>query len=725
MIKQKIKATVLAAVMLITLLAGCNTMELESVKVSSNPKTAQEVIVSSKTLKLGVTGLNQNVSPFDLKTEADNAVMKLTQTRLLDYSRGGTIVTQGINGQTISYNGTEYSYTGLANCEVTQNDDGTADYNFVIRDDVTFSDGEKLTADDVLFTMYVMADPAFMGDETFASLPIAGMEEYRSDMKPLGRLIFEKGEDNTDFTHFTEAEQTEFWAYYYNDAVKDFAQEIIDFCAEEYANYLPAYDNDEVILAAKMWGLENIKQNPTVADLAAALLEKHENDYAAMEQEESAGSTLALFTIKSSEKFLNGISLTDEAVNSVEGIEKTGEYSFVVHMSSYSASDLKAFTFYVLPMHYYCGKETDAQEGFFGFQKGQLAMLNNDEPIPCSGAYIAADFEENVLTLTKNPDYFKGEPSIATIKMLDNDDSAKAAGVAQGSLDMSDILVNKVLEEYIGLSDAVRMNTYVSNSYGYIGMNSNNVKVGNDPLSEQSRSLRQAFAEILSAYRSSQVYNFYGTSAAIAEYPAPASLDYVPNSTGGNSTLTDTERYAAAMEKGIELFKAAGYTWDETTATFSAAPEGASLIYSVKVTIPDSVDYPMYNVVSAATQALGVVGIILTASLETGAAAIPSGEDTQMWVGMFDPWVDLENNYSSKNGGNIFGISSDTLDGYFRQGDMTSAINEAISLACEVPIFSTVHAAVYHLDSFVEETVAQDITYLYGQLDEIEKLQMK
>ena len=49
------------------------------------------------------------------------------------------------------YNGTEYTYTGLSDITVTQGEDETV-YDIKLRDDVKFSDGEPLTADDLIFT---------------------------------------------------------------------------------------------------------------------------------------------------------------------------------------------------------------------------------------------------------------------------------------------------------------------------------------------------------------------------------------------------------------------------------------------------------------------------------------------------------------------------------------------------------------------------------------------
>ncbi len=82
--------------------------------------------------------------------------------------------------------------------------------------------------DDVIFSMYVYADPTYDGSTTLYSQPIQGMEEYRSGMGTLSALIAAAGEDNTDYTYWTEEQQTAFW-----DAVNDggaaFAQEHCGF----------------------------------------------------------------------------------------------------------------------------------------------------------------------------------------------------------------------------------------------------------------------------------------------------------------------------------------------------------------------------------------------------------------------------------------------------------------------------------------------------------------
>ena len=45
-----------------------------------------------------------------------------------------------------------------------------------MRDDLKFSDGEPVTIDDVIFSIYVYLDPTYDGATTWYSLPIEGLE---------------------------------------------------------------------------------------------------------------------------------------------------------------------------------------------------------------------------------------------------------------------------------------------------------------------------------------------------------------------------------------------------------------------------------------------------------------------------------------------------------------------------------------------------------------------
>lgn len=85
----------------------------------------------------------------------DQHIVDMTQIGLLGSDRQGAIVEKGIEGETRSYNGTDYTYYTASDLKMTQNDDGSVYYDVTIRDDLTFSDGTPITIDDVIFSMYV------------------------------------------------------------------------------------------------------------------------------------------------------------------------------------------------------------------------------------------------------------------------------------------------------------------------------------------------------------------------------------------------------------------------------------------------------------------------------------------------------------------------------------------------------------------------------------------
>ena len=257
-------ALVLALVLCLALFAGCGSKQTAS--GSDTPESGEKPLV------VGYSNFSSKFSPFFSETAYDQDVWAMTSVNLLETDRQGAIVEKGKTGETRPYNGTDYTYNGIADLTITENADGTIAYDFDLRDDVLFSDGEKLTADDVIFSMYVLSDPTYDGNSTFFALPIAGMEEYRSGMESLYALLLKAGEDNTDFTLWDEATQTEFWKNL-NEAGPAFAQSIADFCIANGYNE----EGDSVAKCAANWGYE-LKEDATAADFWAEILAAYDND---------------------------------------------------------------------------------------------------------------------------------------------------------------------------------------------------------------------------------------------------------------------------------------------------------------------------------------------------------------------------------------------------------------------------------------------------------------
>ena len=331
-------------------------------------------------------GLEGKFSPFFYLSNADNKIVSLTQVSLLTIDRVGNPVLNGIEGETRSYNGTDYTYYGPADIVVTKNEDGTVTYDVTMRDDIVFSDGETANIDDVIFGLYVYLDPTYDGNATMYSLPIKGLKEYRSGMEPLYKLLMAAGQDNTDFTNWDEATQTAFWTEGLPAAGEAFAQSICDYVVNAGYNA----EDDSVAAKAANWGYE-LAEDATLTDFFNAMVAKYEGDYDLASSTEIASGSLWSYLDPA---YTVGISTGDSAPN-ISGIERTGDYSMRITTTKVDATMIYQLQLPVAPMHYY-GDESlyDYENNSFGFPKGDLSSREVQDqhphgrrPLPVQGVH--------------------------------------------------------------------------------------------------------------------------------------------------------------------------------------------------------------------------------------------------------------------------------------------------------------------------------------------------
>lgn len=153
----------------------------------TSPLTATE---PSKPLRIGISNVQGNFSFFFAETASDRKITDLTQLITLTNDRNGDIIYQGIEGEIRSFNGADYPYFGPANLDVIIDEaNNSTSYIWTLRSDLKFSDGTPLTVDDLIFTYYVLSDPSYSGAHTFNTLPVRGMNEYRTQTSS---LVYEK-----------------------------------------------------------------------------------------------------------------------------------------------------------------------------------------------------------------------------------------------------------------------------------------------------------------------------------------------------------------------------------------------------------------------------------------------------------------------------------------------------------------------------------------------------
>ena len=130
-------------------------------------------------LVVAIQTLSSKFSPFFADTGYDQDVVEMTQVPLMTTDRTGAIIFNGIEGETLSYNGTDYNYQGIADlAQVYDAESDITTYTAKLREDIKFSDGTPMTADDVIFNYYVYLDPSYTGSTTLSSYDILGLQAY-------------------------------------------------------------------------------------------------------------------------------------------------------------------------------------------------------------------------------------------------------------------------------------------------------------------------------------------------------------------------------------------------------------------------------------------------------------------------------------------------------------------------------------------------------------------
>ena len=753
---KQVIALASAAALSVSVLAGCGgaaSSAVTSEAASTATAEASTSTGSDGTLVLSDTGFEGKFNPFFAASSADQHVIDLTFGALLGADRKGEMILNGIEGETREYNGTDYTYRGPADCVVTENADGTVDYDITMRDDITFSDGTPMTIDDVIFSLYVYLDPTYDGSATIYSTPIVGLEEYRNSMSTLSKLIAEAGEDNTDYTNFTEEQQKAFW-----DAVNDggvkFAQEIVDYMLDNGAT--------DVTSAAAGWGFQ-LDDGATAKDFFLAIGENYDWSFSAMEAE-SAGSALSdLIPADVYAYATTGVSVGD-AVNNVAGIVKTGDYSMTLTTSELSTTMIYQLQMPVAPLSYYGDPSLyDYDNNSFGFVKGDLSGVRAKTGAPKgSGMYTFNKYSDGVVYLDANPTYFDGAPKIAHVNMKETQEADKVTGVQAGTIDIADPSYSLEVADQIADINGVEGNdgpvitTRLKDfrGYGYIALSAKNVNVGGDPSSEASKDLRKAIMTVIAAYRDEGIDSYYGDTASVINYPvsntswaAPSVTDdgykiaYSTDVDGNDiytSDMKSEDKYAAALQAALGYFEAAGYTVENGQVT--AAPAGAKMEYQVNIGADGNGDHPSFQTLTNAAAALKTIGFTLTVNDMANASDLYASYQSGAAEGWVAAWQstndpDMYQLYHSKGSTNYYNIDDPDLDELIvaarqttdqeaRKAMYKEAMEIILDWGVELPVYQRSEATIFSTERVNIDTIAKDMTPYWTYMSELNTMEL-
>lgn len=522
-------------------------------------------------LVIAYEDFSQKFSPFFADTGYDMDVVSMTQISVLTTDRQGGIISNAIEGETRTYNGTDYLYKGAADTKVEYDEaTDTTKYTAKLRVGMKFSDGMPVTADDLIFTYYTFLDPSYTGSTTLSSYDIVGLKDYQTQTTSevydkyaaMVDAIFAAGPEHewTDADGWTKEQQDDFWARLKEAWLAD-VQSIVDYVD---ANYRDAYAQDtlgktpeevaasddlKIALGMALWGYGEVTDGklvapsgkewdlvttfPTIEDYYNETYLAYEGDPVAYASVESPNGTDVFGNVKGA--FIGywgplDESMGGEGVPNIAGIVKVDDYTVEVTLNGFSAPAVYSILgLNVTPLHYYGDPaKYDYENNKFGFDFGDLSKQESLSATPMgAGPYKFVKYDNKVVYFEANENYYRGCPKIREVQFKETTSAEVPSAVQTGTVDGGELSGTRARFDEVAsyntngeITGDVITTIKVDNlGYGYVGINADTVNVAGEPGSDASKNMRKGLATVLAAYREVAVASYYGEAASVINYP--------------------------------------------------------------------------------------------------------------------------------------------------------------------------------------------------------------
>jgi len=665
---------------------------------------------------------SKQFNPFTAASISDKQVVDLTQIPLFRNDRAGRLVYKGIDGEVRQYQGRDYTYYGAADLSIQYDDKkDITDYRIKIRDDLIFSDGEKVTIDDVIFSLYVFCDNDYKGEAALKNMPIKGLLNYQADS--------------------TKAEK------------------ISDKKVRKYMKQKPA--------KLQRWIQENIKDKGITSRKAQRLTERQARILLAKNKGKRVKNISGIrkindyelaITTRGYEREMSGA--LQIPVCALHYYGDTSKYDVEKNKFGFRRGDISAIL---------ANKTAPVGAGAYRFIKleDNVAYFNSNELyfLGCPEiAYLQLKDMTDILAEAEKElkEKLDAAPKTEGVSASPEEPVNPLIEVTEVTEGVADVISGDFGSEELpwiaaansngGLTgNTIKSELCSDGEYHYIGIHGVNVSVGGKAGSSASANLRKALATIFSVSRGALQENG-GDLVKIVNYPAAQELWLSPWENEGNYAVaysedldgteifTDDKEAKAKTELAagiaLEYLEAAGYRIENRKAV--EAPEGASLQYTVW--LAGGEDNPLYPVIEQAEETLGGIGITLKIREIDGDELLQEklGSGSQQIWASSRPIedMDLDARYGTSQNPNIFGIRDKKMKKAIGslQGIMTWKNRRAVYQQCfdtvmdwavEVPVCEYQKLTMFSSKRIDTDTIAQDITPYYSWLNEIQKVRMK
>ncbi|MBQ4425677.1 MAG: hypothetical protein II882_08100 [Lachnospiraceae bacterium] len=738
--------------------------------------TGNDPYGADRPLRVGVSALSGQFNPFTDLNEGDDTIMQLVGLRLLTRDRTGNVINRATEGEYAYYNNQRYLYTGPADISVEYDEaEDITTYTMKLKNGITFSDGERLTVDDLIFNLYVRLQPNFSGNGTLRSYNIVGLTNYYYNNSAAESIAVEEAEIDAELANHSEELDA-----YIRTLIKDTLEAEAEHCQSIWVRYIAlGYGNSVQEFFYNLYGFD-LNYNlvgKSLEEICADVIESYGTDYHLLGEKYAIDRDYFDDTVRTyARELIRYRKMTasgeGEPVDYISGIVRLGDSTLKLKLYGYNNDAIyQLFDMIIAPLHYYGNPaEYDYEAHKFGFERGNYTISETALTHPLgAGPYCfeGYDSETGTVALRSNPEYYKGKSGIEKIRIIRYGENALEQ-IGNGELDIVSLEGNKELYRSIcGLNEndttdgnVVYAESILDLGYSYIGISASNVRVGDDSYSEESRALREGLAVILAAFRDIAYGDYFGGSAVIIDYPVSPFFDIAPlageedyqaaflNDLSGKpiyrSDSTDVERYYAVIDAAREYFIKAGYVYDEASGKFTAAPEGASLRYEVMLCGDDYTWHPSDSIINYAKTVLYALGI----TLDTRYVSSEESMLVSLYLGEADIWCaswncigdpDFGTHYRNGTGlveyPNLYNITDEDLNALLDeyeeqtepgpQREIARAIMEKIrSWAVEVPCYVLTDYTVYNASTIDRASLAEGHSLYWTWINDVTTMKL-
>lgn len=661
---KKRLALLLAAVMVVTSMTACGGKSNDSTNESGTTTSSS----SLDTVVVGTQSLDGVFNPLFYSSAFDNQINDLVFASVCRLNEDGELI----------------DWAGHLDTEEITAEDGHSQvkYTVTLNEGMTFSDGEPVTIDDLLFYYYVVSDPTYDGNSTFSTLDIVGMKEYYYDTPNYSDLIQEidakyapENISKEDFVAYLVATNCEGW----------FGGELPGDVGDgrTWADYL----NDEGYDAS---GIDNAE------DMLAMLADCEYEHYA------SGYDPLTYYK----KQVVLGTLDDGVDVDTISGIERVDDLTCTILFDSPNISGDKLVAWQpLMPEHYY-GKE---------WSKGDLSSIKalNATPVG-SGPYIFTGYDNNIVSFDANSTYFKGAPKIPHAKIQVVNEEDKVDLVINGDVDITDPSASLEIVAQIDADPNVEKSLVENPGYGYIGINAEKVPDVN---------VRKGLMHLMN--RAPAVSSYYGELGTVIERPMTPTLAEYPDDA--------KEYYGYDPEKALEFFKKAGYE----QVNGKLVKDGEQLV--INACIGDAKTHPTTPILTQMANDMEKMGaelIVNDVEFNVLSTKVQGGE-VDMWVMAWGNSTDcdLTQIFGSKGGSNYQHYYSDDIDKIQAEilktvdfEERCKLVNEELDMimdaAIYMPVYQRKNMEIYNTQNVNIDTLPEKTTTYWNYVAQIETLEM-